>query len=168
MTNNAQSDDTTLMLRVRRGDAAALTELYARLGQHVMALAWRLLGDQQAAREVLHATFAQLTARSQCYRPELGTPRAFIYALARKEALCRMRECGQQPHLSEAGSLLGESGGLPQSALDHLPERDQLLLRDAFFLELGHDEAAQAAGQHTLKSRMNQALSPLKRARGPV
>ncbi|WP_161883266.1 RNA polymerase sigma factor [Deinococcus alpinitundrae] len=180
MTDDQTSQERTLMLRLQHRDEAALAELYARLGQHVLALAFRLLSDREEAQEVLQDTFARLDARAHQYRPELGSPRAFIYTVARHEALSRLRARGARPLLSGGDEdLLGElsvpdaSGDLDtrmvvQGALSHLPERDRLLLHDAFFAGLSHAEIAEerALPLGTVKTRLRRALETMRRSLG--
>ncbi len=179
MTDDQTSQERTLMLRLQHRDEAALAELYARLGQHVLALAFRLLSDREEAQEVLQDTFARLDARAHQYRPELGSPRAFIYTVARHEALSRLRARGARPLSSGDEELLGElpvpdsSADLDtrmvvQGALSHLPERDRLLLHDAFFAGLSHAEIAEerALPLGTVKTRLRRALQTMRRSLG--
>ncbi len=170
------SEEITLMLRLRSGEPAALSELHARLGRHVLALAWRLLGDHGEAEEVLQDTFTRLSLRAQHYRPDLGSPRAFVYTVARNEALSRLRARGARPVLSGDEDLLGnvpaagssadlDTRLVVQGALERLPERDQLLLHDAFFLGLSHAEIAEgrALPLGTVKTRVRRALLSMRR-----
>ncbi|AWN23588.1 RNA polymerase subunit sigma-24 [Deinococcus irradiatisoli] len=176
MPDDVSADELTLMLRLRRQDEAALGELYARLGPQVLALAWRLLSDREEAEEVLQDTFTRLMARAHQYRPELGSPRAFVYTVARHEALSRLRARGARPQPSDDEALLGELSvpGLShdldtrvvvQGALERLPERDQVLLHDAFFLGLSHGEIAEERSMPlgTVKTRVRRALASMRR-----
>lgn len=170
------TDETTLMLRLRRGDEAALAELYARLGPHVHALAWRLLGDREEAEEVLQDTFDRLSRRAHQYHPELGSPRAFVYTIARNEALSRLRARGARPLVGDGEDLLDEvpvpsssddldTRVVVQGALSRLTTHDQALLHDSFFLGLSHGEIAQARSLPlgTVKTRVRRALASLRR-----
>ncbi|QLG12829.1 sigma-70 family RNA polymerase sigma factor (plasmid) [Deinococcus sp. D7000] len=170
------TDETTLMLRLRHGDEAALAELYARLGGPVHALAWRLLGDREEAQEVLQDTFDRLFRRAHQYHPELGSPRAFVYTVARNEALSRLRARGARPVLDGDEDLLGEMPSpsaspdldtrmVVQGALVRLSEHDQTLIRDSFFLGLSHGEmaAAHALPLGTVKTRVRRALARMRR-----
>lgn len=165
-----------LMLRLRHGDEDALAELYARLAGHVYALAWRLLGDREEAQEVLQDTFDRLYRRAHQYRPELGSPRAFVYTVARNEALSRLRARGARPVMESAEELLGElSTPSPSPELDtrvvvhnalaHLSEHDQALLHESFFLGFSHGELARthALPLGTVKTRVRRALARMRR-----
>ena len=170
------TDELTLMLRLRHGDEDALTELYGQLGGHVYALAWRLLGDREEAQEVLQDTFDRLFRRAHQYRPELGSPRAFVYTVARNEALSRLRARGARPVLDSDEALLGEiaspSSGpeldtrmVVHGALDRLSVHDQTLIHDSFFLGLSHGEiaSAHALPLGTVKTRVRRALARMRR-----
>lgn len=179
MIDEQTSEEQTLMLRLQSRDEAALAELYVRLGQHVQALAFRLLSDREEAQEVLQDTFARLYARAHQYRPELGSPRAFIYTVARHEALSRLRARGARPLRSDDDDVLAELS-MPSSSADldtrvvvqqvlgKLPERDQVLLHDAFFAGLSHAEIAEqrALPLGTVKTRVRRALAVMRRALG--
>lgn len=168
-------DELMLMLRLRRPDEAALADLYARVGPQVLALAGRLLGSREEAEEVLQDTFARLSERAGQYRPELGSPRAFIYTVARNEALSRLRARGARPQAAdpELAPLEGLRAPAPdldtrvvvQGALERLPEQDQRLLRDAFFQGLSHGEiaAARQLPLGTVKSRLRRAMLAMRR-----
>ncbi|GGM21456.1 RNA polymerase sigma factor [Deinococcus aerophilus] len=170
------TDEPVLMLRLRHGDEDALAELYARLGGHVYALAWRLLGDREEAQEVLQDTFDRLYRRAHQYRPELGSPRAFVYTVARNEALSRLRARGARPVLGSEADLSGEVSQacaapdldtrvVVQVALGHLTEQDRALIRESFFLGLSHGEiaAAHALPLGTVKTRVRRALARMRR-----
>ncbi|AZI41936.1 sigma-70 family RNA polymerase sigma factor [Deinococcus psychrotolerans] len=170
------TDEPTLMLMLRDGDEDALAELYARLGGHVHALAWWLLNDREEAHEVLQDTFDRLFRRAHQYRPELGSPRAFIYTVARNEALSRLRARGARPVLDGDEDLLGELSTpsaspdldtrmMVQGALVHLSAHDQTLIHDSFFLGLSHGEiaSAHALPLGTVKTRVRRALARMRR-----
>ncbi len=171
------TDEPTLMLRLRHGDEDALDELYARLGGHVHALAWRLLGDREEAQEVLQDTFERLFRRAHQYRPELGSPRAFVYTVARNEALSRLRARGARPVLESTEEQLCELSTpsaspeldtrvVVQNALVCLSVHDQALIHDSFFLGLSHGElaTAHALPLGTVKTRVRRALARMRRA----
>jgi RNA polymerase sigma-70 factor (ECF subfamily) len=170
------TDEPTLMLRLRHGDEDALAELYARLGGHVHALAWRLLGDREEAQEVVQDTFERVFRRAHQYRPELGSPRAFVYTVARNEALSRLRARGARPVLEGDEDLLGELSTpsaspdldthvVIQGALLRLSPHDQTLIHDSFFLGLSHGEiaSAHALPLGTVKTRVRRALARMRR-----
>lgn len=168
--------EVALMLRLRVRDEAALAELYGRLGGHVYALALRLLDSREEAEEVLQDTFVRAFERAHQYRPELGSPRAFVYTIARHEALSRLRARGARPQRTEARddelepNLACEPPDLTtrtmvRGALEHLAERDRALLEATFFQGLSHSEIAASSGLPlgTVKTRVRRALLQLRR-----
>ena len=136
-------EETILMARLHFGDADALAELYARLGPHVYALSHALLHSREEAEEVLQDIFARLSSGRHGYRPVLGSPRAFIYPLARNAALSGRRARGARPasldpELVSPDLLAAQQPDLDtrvtvQGALERLPDREKALILDAFF-----------------------------------
>ena len=169
------TDELTLLLRLRQGDEGALAELYAQLGGHVHALAWRLLGDREEAQEVLQDTFDRLYRRAHQYRPELGSPRAFVYTVARNEVLSRLRARGARPKLG--GEDLLDEVYTPSASPDldtrmviegvlvRLSAQDQALIHESFFLGFSHGEiaAAHTLPLGTVKTRVRRALARMRR-----
>ncbi|MBV2357382.1 sigma-70 family RNA polymerase sigma factor [Streptomyces sp. J2-1] len=65
-----------IQVRLVRGEAAALGELYDRHARSVYAIAARLVGEDKAAREIVTEVFAHLWQHPQTYDParhRLGT-----------------------------------------------------------------------------------------------
>jgi RNA polymerase sigma-70 factor (ECF subfamily) len=57
----------------------------------------RLLRQRSLAEEVLQETFLQAWMQAGSYRPELGTPRAWVLLIARSRALdCLRREASRK------------------------------------------------------------------------
>lgn len=168
-------EETILMARLHFGDADALAELYSRLGPHVYALSHALLHSREEAEEVLQDTFARLGGGRHGYRPVLGSPRAFIYTMARNASLSRLRARGARPATLDPDLVPPESLAAPaadletrltvQSALRHLPDRDQDLLLDAFFGGLSHPEIAvrRQLPLGTVKTRLRRAMQAMRR-----
>lgn len=90
-------EEAFALLRLQHGDPDALNELHRRLGRQVYAVAFHLLHSPQEAEEVVQDTFIRLSERAGSYHPELGSPRAFIYTVARNAALSRLRARGSRP-----------------------------------------------------------------------
>lgn len=58
----------TVIDRLRRGDARAFETVYRLFERPVYSLAWRMLGDADEAREVLHDTLLQVFERIAQFR----------------------------------------------------------------------------------------------------
>lgn len=167
--------EVALMRRLRARDEDALAELYALLGGHVYALALRLLESREEAEEVLQDTFVRVFDRAHQYDAKLGSPRAFVYTVARNEALSRLRARKARPRRSaddeEELALLSSPApdlttrALVQGALERLPERDRRLLEATFFQGFSHGEVAANTGLPlgTVKTRIRRALQQLRR-----
>ena len=170
----AVDEETILMARLHFGDEGALTELYARLGPHIYALSHALLHSREEAEEVLQDVFARLSGGGHGYRPALGSPRAFIYTMARNASLSRLRARGARPNtldpeLVSADALAAQPTDLEtqltvRGALERLPDRDQQLLLDAFFTGLTHPEIAsrRQLPLGTVKTRLRRALLTMR------
>jgi RNA polymerase sigma-70 factor, ECF subfamily len=171
-------DEAALVIRLAHGDERALAELYERLSRQVFSLALQLLGSHQDAEEVLQDTFVKLYHHNG-YKNELGSARAYIYSIARNEALMRLRAKRSRPiaseldfseHHLEAATKDSDARLLLQHAFKHLDETDAKLLNAAFYQGYSHDELAEQTGLPlgTVKSRIRRALLKLRDVLGDV
>ncbi|HEX4494222.1 MAG TPA: sigma-70 family RNA polymerase sigma factor [Thermoanaerobaculia bacterium] len=82
-----------LMGQVADGDREAFAELFDRVAPTILGVLVRLLGQRTLAEEALQETFLQGWLQALHYRPELGSPRAWLLNIARSRGLdCLRRE----------------------------------------------------------------------------
>ncbi len=173
-------DEATLVIRLGQGDESSLAELYERLSSQVFSLALQLLGSRQDAEEVLQDTFVKLYHHNG-YKPQLGSARAYIYSIARNEALMRLRAKRSRPIASgidlhdaessfEAAKEDEDARLLLQKAFKHLDDTDAKLLSASFYQGYSHDELAEQTGLPlgTVKSRIRRALLKLRDVLGEL
>jgi RNA polymerase sigma-70 factor (ECF subfamily) len=92
-------DDAALVVQVAGGSEAALGQLYDRHVDAVHAAALRLLGDRQAAEDVVQETFLSLWNRAERFDPAIGSLAAWLFTIARNRAVDRLRAAGRRPTL---------------------------------------------------------------------
>ncbi|HKI03492.1 MAG TPA: sigma factor [Thermoanaerobaculia bacterium] len=79
------------MAQVANKNHQAFTELFDRLSPVVLGVLFRLLGQRAVAEEVLQETFLQGWLQAETYRPEQGSPRAWLLTIAKARGLDRLR-----------------------------------------------------------------------------
>ena len=169
--------EAALVVRLGRGDIAALDELYACLGGNVYALAFDLLKSREEAEEVVQDTFLTLSKKAHSYRTPERSPRAFIYTIARNKALSRLRRHKARPTKADGYDVHEPSTPFVapktndkitnlfvQDLLAKLSAEERQLLEGAFFLGYSHAELTELTGLPlgTLKSKLRRALLKLK------
>lgn len=171
--------EAQLVRRVQDGDAAALRELHAALGGHVLALALRMTGSREDAEEVLQDTFVDVHDRAARFDPARGSVRAWIYAIARNVCRMKLRARRSRPVKADGVDLaspatparthLAGPGGMGAHPTDRLTleqafavlSRDEArLLEASFFAGYSHAEIAENEGVPigTVKSRIRRAM----------
>src|SRR3954468_20674925 len=119
-----------LIARTRLGDAAALTELYERYGDALMALAYRLTGSEADAEDVLHDVFLGLPEALAKY-DERGSFESWIKRITARVALTKLRARRREREVDLADvHIAPESGAMHrladlvavQRAIDALPD----------------------------------------------
>ena len=172
-------DESTLVARARRGEAAAYEEL-VRMHQ---AVAFRVAlvnaGDRADAEEAVQDAFVKAYRALGRFRD--GAPfRPWLLKIVANEARNRRRSAGRRAGLTlrvagtaasgdaapspEAAALTGERRGELLDAIGRLDDRDRDILVHRFLLELDEQETAEALGirRGTVKSRTSRALERLR------
>jgi RNA polymerase sigma-70 factor (ECF subfamily) len=172
-------DESTLVARARRGEAAAYEEL-VRMHQ---AIAFRVAlvnaGDRADAEEAVQDAFVKAYRALGRFRE--GAPfRPWLLRIVANEARNRRRSAGRRAGLAlraagtaasgdaapspEAAVLSDERRSELLGALGRLDERDREVLVHRFLLELDEHETAEALGirRGTVKSRTSRALARLR------
>jgi RNA polymerase sigma-70 factor (ECF subfamily) len=103
------SADTALVAAVAAGSEAALAELYDRHAGAVHGAALRLLGDRQAAEDVVQEAFLTLWNRADRFDPALGSLTAWLLTIARNRAVDRLRAAGRRPRLVSIPPAAGDA-----------------------------------------------------------
>lgn len=166
-----------LIARIQEGDETALAELYRRLSANVYALALRMLQSREEAEEVLQDTFLKLYRNAERFDPQLGSSRAFIYTIARNEALDRLRARKARPQKAAGWDLHAPSSSMAAASDDPLPrvmlervltqleEEEEQLLQLAFFWGYSHADIAELMSLPlgTVKSKLRRTLTKLRR-----
>ena len=178
----AEEATTLLMARARAGDAAAFDQLITSQQHRVIALAWRLLGNQDDARDAAQESFLRVYKNLDKFDPTRDFS-GWLYRivvnvcrdLARKRTRSRQAsleaefEAGKlkepaSTHNTEAAAMLSQEHALIARALASLSERERaaIVLRD---LEgLSTEEVARILGTRpaTVRSQICSARAKIK------
>jgi RNA polymerase sigma-70 factor, ECF subfamily len=156
-------------------DESAFDELFRECAADLHAYAISLLGDRATAEDVTAIAFERLyRARSRLDRGR-GTPRAWLFSIARNAALDELRRRGRHPNgeLPRVASLEGDPGealedverrGVVRQALAALPPREREVVLLKFHGQLSNRELARVLGisESNAGSRLHRALTHLR------
>ena len=88
-------EQTVLVERLRRGETAAVAEIYDRHHQAVFAFARRLVGDAEAARDLVHDVFVALPKAARSFRGDSSIT-TFLLAIAINHARRHVRAAARR------------------------------------------------------------------------
>ena len=181
MANPLESEsDESLLSRLARQDTTALDALYSRYGRTAFALAYRVLGNPEAAEDAVQEAFLAVWRRAGTYQEVRGSARAWLLTIVRNRAidLLRTRESRPKagPPLEEVGPLASSNGdpaddalrmveaSQVRAALAALPPEQRQAVELAFFSGLTYPEVAAVMNTPlgTVKSRMRLAMERLR------
>lgn len=174
-----ESDDETLMLRYRDGDASAFETLYARHKGPVYRYLLRNCAQVEVAEELFQETWAGIVKARKRYKPTARF-RTFLFTMAHHRLVdhYRRRRPEHEPHDPERAA---DERQAPDRQLDRweqaqalhqaiagLPaeQREAFLLKEEAGLGLEEIAAVTGVGSETAKSRLRYAFSKLKRLLG--
>lgn len=174
-----ETDQQSVARRARPdpGDGdAAVTELYRAHAVGLIRLAVVILGDRQAAEDVVQDAFCGLYRRWQHFDDParaLGYVRSATLNGCRSALRTRIRGQRRPPRpavaaesaSAENAALVGEEHREVLAALRRLPDRQREALVLKFYLDLSEPQIAAAMGisQGTVKSTTSRALTALGR-----
>jgi len=181
LVSDARSrEDRETLGRVARGDADALGRLYDRYGRVAFGLAQAMLGDPEAAEEVVQDVFERVWREARSYRSERGAVRTWLLAIARNAAIDRYRRTGsrrgQERPLEdgaeradpEAEALLDRAvrSERVRTALATLPPEQRTVIALSFYGGFAQTEIATRLGVPlgTVKGRARLGLAKLRGA----
>ncbi|MGH2473451.1 MAG: sigma-70 family RNA polymerase sigma factor [Candidatus Limnocylindria bacterium] len=167
------------MSRVARGDADALGELYDRYGRIVFGVLYRMLGSPESAEEVAQNAFHSVWRQAGGYRPERGSVRTWLLAIARNAAIDWRRSKGNRTARTTAiddavvliDDMLVEERVIAslraqrvRAAVAALPREQREVLSLAFWSGLSQTEIASRTGAPlgTVKSRVRLGMARLR------
>jgi RNA polymerase sigma factor (sigma-70 family) len=172
-------EESELVARARRGDAAAYEELVHMHQAIAFRTAYLVVGSAEDAEEV--AADAFLKAYRALGRFRRGKPfRPWLLTIVANEARNRRRGAARRQALAlrvadqgrpgdaapspEAAAIGAERRGRLLEALDRLPDYQRLVVDCLFFNELDEAETAAVLGvrRGTAKSRLSRALVRLR------
>src|SRR6266511_1656649 len=177
------ADDSVLIARAQRGDAAAYEEIVQRYQQIAFRTAYVVTGSAADAEDAAQEGFVKAFRALGRFRP--GAPfRPWLLRIVANEARNRRRSAGRRAALALRAAEEGSSGGAAPSpegallageereqllaAVNELREEERLVIACRFFLELSEEETAAALGvrRGTVKSRTSRALARLRASIG--
>ena len=173
--NHQGFDYTNTLLACAKGDQQALMSLYEQEAPRCLAIAMRLLKNQQLAEDIVHDSFVNIWQKAHQFNPQIGNPRAWIHTIVRNQALNALRYSNRQTDVQQEGQdyfeqLIGADSsdveGHPDliNCLEQLePERKQCILF-AYLEGYSHSEIAKKIAKPlgTVKSWITRSLQSLK------
>jgi RNA polymerase sigma factor (sigma-70 family) len=163
----------------RRGilDAPTFDALFRECAADVHAYAISLVGDRSAAEDVTALAFERLYRSRSRLDHRRGTPRAWLFSIARNAALDELRRRRRRPQHeldeercgdwdSAAALEQVERRATVREALASLPLREREVVLLKFHGQLTNDELARALGvsESNAGTRLHRALTRLRQS----
>jgi RNA polymerase sigma-70 factor, ECF subfamily len=171
------ADDDVLVDRARTGDEAALDSIVARHYQAVYEVAYRILGEPDAAADAAQDAFVKAIRALSSFRKEASL-RTWLLRIAANTArsagrnTTSRREVVLEPGVREVGggpdpeyeAMTRAEADRAAAALQQLPEKQRLAVSLRIYQDLSHREIAEVLGSSEGAARVNYHLG-IKRLR---
>jgi RNA polymerase sigma-70 factor, ECF subfamily len=171
--------DENLISFVGKGDAEAFTILYDRHSHAAFSLAYRVMGERQAAEDLVQDTFLKLWRSATSYRPERGSVRTWLLSIVRNRGIDQIRSQASrrrtqetfeasaprsQPSEAFAETLRNSQRNQVREALDTLPPEQLKILELAYFSGYTHVQISELVDVPlgTMKGRMRLGLKKMR------
>jgi len=176
--------DEDLLMLVERGDADAFEVIYERHCKVAFSLGFRLLGDRQAAEDLVQDAFLAVWRGAASYASNRGSVRTWMLSIVHNRGVDRLRTSAamsrrqdaleqvelRRPDEPDAATLGIESAMAAdiRDELDGLPDEQHEVLKLAYYGGFTHHEIAEMLKLPlgTVKSRMRLGLERLRRGLG--
>ncbi|HET7585014.1 MAG TPA: sigma-70 family RNA polymerase sigma factor [Gemmatimonadaceae bacterium] len=185
------SADGDLIARIRDGDETAMTDLYDRHADLLLALAYRVLGDRADAEDVVLEVLERAWRDASRFDERRGSVRAWLVTMVRSRALDTLRARGRQVRLAESAARGGVDAGADEpmtgddpaaraewgddrrvvtAALRELPPAQREAIELAYYGGLSQSEIAARLGAPlgTVKTRIRDGMQKLRVALHPL
>ena len=123
-------DDRELWTKIANGNADAFDTWYRETAPRLRVFLWHLLGDEQEVEDVMQETFTQIWRRPHRYDPERGSPRAYLFGVARRQAAewRRKQKAGDELGVDPPAPSRVEIASMVTEAFDRLALEHRTLL----------------------------------------
>jgi RNA polymerase sigma factor (sigma-70 family) len=168
-------EDQLLVLKLNRGDKAALHRLYEKYKDCLVTLAGALLMDRSGAQDVVHDVFCSFMQQMTHFRLT-GSLKAYLSTCVANHARnCnstgRRRQGGRQQETSQENDgpvtqvLLDEQARKIAQALDKLPDEQREVVALRIYADQRFPEIAryQGASVNTVEGRFRYAMIKLRK-----
>ena len=177
-TWSGPSDDE-LLAAVGRREEAAVATLYDRYGKLAFSVAYRILGDQGAAEDVVQEAFLSVWRRAASFQPGRGSVRTWLLSIVHHRAIDRLRGTAGRARRDTALDEVDRVAALDdpwrdveltlqrdvlRKGLATLPEEQRRTIELAYFGGYTQTEIAGTMGVPvgTVKGRMRSGLQKLR------
>lgn len=171
--------DEDLMSLVQGGDAQAFAALYDRHSRAAYSLAYRMMGEKQAAEDLAQDAFLKVWRSAAGYRAERGSVRTWILSIVHNRGIDQLRSMASrrrtqekveaeaprsQPSEAFAESWRNSQREQVRAAMSTLPPEQIKILELAYFSGYTHVEIADILDipLGTVKGRMRLGLKKIR------
>ena len=168
-----------LISLVGRGDAGAFAALYDRHARAAYSLAYRMMGEKQAAEDIVQDAFLKLWRAAGSYRAERASVRTWLLSIVHNRAIDQLRSTASrrrtqekveasaptsQPSEAFSETWRNSQRERVREALKTLPREQLKTIELAYFSGYTHAEIAELLGLPlgTVKGRMRLGLKKMK------
>jgi RNA polymerase sigma-70 factor, ECF subfamily len=171
--------DEDLISLVEAGDAEAFATLYDRHSRAAFSLAYRMMGERQAAEDLAQDAFIKVWRGAASYRAERGSVRTWILSIVHNRGIDQLRSYASrrrtqdkieasaprsQPSEAFTETWRNSQRDQVREALNTLPQEQLKILELAYFSGYTHVEIAELVGLPlgTVKGRMRLGLKKIR------
>jgi RNA polymerase sigma-70 factor (ECF subfamily) len=171
--------DEDLISLVEASDAEAFATLYDRHSRAAFSLAFRMMGDRQAAEDLVQDTFLKVWRNASSYRAERGSVRTWVLSIVHNRGIDQLRSLASrrrtqdkveasaprsQPSEAFAETWRNSQRDQVREALNTLPAEQLKILELAYFSGYTHVEISELLSLPlgTVKGRMRLGLKKIR------
>src|SRR5829696_8074364 len=171
--------DEDLISLVEAADAEGFTTLYDRHSRAAFSLAYRMMGERQAAEDLAQDAFVKVWQSASSYRAERGSVRTWILSIVHNRGIDQIRSHASrrrtqdkieasiprsQPSEAFAQTWRNSQRDQVREALDTLPPEQLKILELAYFSGYTHVEISELLRLPlgTVKGRMRLGLKKIR------
>ena len=173
------ADEDLISLVAAKGSAEAFAALYDRHGSAAYSLSYRMMGEKQAAEDLMQDAFLKVWRNAESYRTERGSVRTWILSIVHNRGIDQLRSLASrrrtqdrveasapvsQPSEAFAQTWRNSQREQVREALGTLPAEQLKILELAYFSGYTHVEIAELLELPlgTVKGRMRLGLKKLR------